>query len=542
MAGKKPRTVYVCQECGYESPQWVGRCVCGAWNSFVEETVLPVEEPAADVRRRTSRTATPAPLKQVGAAHYTRLRTGIGELDRVLGGGMVPGSLVLISGEPGIGKSTLIMQTAANIARRYGTVLYVSGEESEEQLKMRADRVCRGIPDGLYVLAETNMENVETVCQSMKPAFLIVDSIQTMYSSQLDAAPGSVSQVRMCGNQLMKIGKSGNIPIFIVAHVTKSGDLAGPKTVEHLVDCVLQFNGERDQEFRILRAFKNRFGTTSEIGAFQMGAEGLTEVTDLSGTFLENRNERLEGSVATAVYEGSRPVMFEIQALVSPANVGFARRTALGIDTNRLNMILAVLEKKAGLSLLNQDVYINVAGGLRPEGTSPDLAVALAIYSSFRSVVAPKRTLAVGEVGLTGELRAVQNIDKIWKEAARMGYEQVIMPRRSAERLLRMADGEKGLAGADGSGNAGRAVPVRGSEAAQGRAERAGMPDAGRSRAEKGSVPNGGAPGDGGMPAGRGVEGGASASAPTKGPYSRCRIVGVRSLTEAIAAFRGETR
>ena len=452
MATKKAKTVFVCQECGFESAQWMGKCICGAWNSFVEEKILP--DPvggaagiggtagagglgaAGDVRRRTSATAKPSKLKTVGAANYERVDTGIGELNRVLGGGLVQGSLVLISGEPGIGKSTLIIQTAANIARREGIVLYVSGEESEEQIKMRADRVCAGgIPEELYILAETNMENVETVCETLKPKFLIIDSIQTMYSAAIDSAPGSVSQVRMCGNQLMRIGKSWNVPIFIVAHVTKSGELAGPKTMEHMVDCVLNFTGERDHEFRILRAFKNRFGTTSEIVAFTMEAGGLMELTDISGTFLENREDKLEGSVATAVYEGSRPVMFEIQALVSPANVGFARRTSVGIDNTRLNMILAVLEKKAGLQLLNQDVYINVAGGMRPEGTSPDLAVALAIYSSYNSVAAKKKTLAIGEIGLTGELRSVQNTEKIWKEAERMGYEQVIMPQRNAEKL-----------------------------------------------------------------------------------------------------------
>ena len=432
---KRGKTVFVCQECGYESPKWMGQCICGAWNSFVEEKAVEVN--AEDSRRRTTASAKPSMLKQVGSYDYQRLDTGIGELNRVLGGGLVKGSLVLISGEPGIGKSTLIIQTAANLAQGERKVLYVSGEESEEQIKMRADRVCGPLSDNLYVLAETNMENVEAACENVKPAFLIVDSIQTMYSNQLEAAPGSVSQVRMCGNQLMKIGKTGNIPIFIVAHVTKSGDLAGPKTVEHLVDCVLHFSGERDQEFRVLRAFKNRFGTTSEIGAFQMGEKGLEELRDISGTFLENREENLEGSVATAVYEGSRPVMFEVQALVSPANVGFARRTSVGIDNSRLNMILAVLEKKSGLQLINQDVYINVAGGMRPEGTSTDLAVALAIYSSFRSTAAAKRTLAIGEIGLTGELRSVQNTEKIWKEASRMGYQQIILPLRNSERLIK---------------------------------------------------------------------------------------------------------
>lgn len=423
---KKPKTIFVCQECGYESPTWMGQCICGAWNSFVEEKALPPAK--EDGRRRTSEGARPAKLKEVGTREYKRIDTGIGELNRVLGGGLVRGSLVLISGEPGIGKSTIIIQTAANIAKTGKRVLYVSGEESEEQIKMRADRVCGEIPEPLFVLPETNLENVETACENIKPEFLIIDSIQTMYSDELDSAPGSVSQVRTCGNKLMKIGKTDNIPIFIVAHVTKSGDLAGPKTVEHLVDCVLNFSGERDQELRILRSFKNRFGTTSEMGAFMMAEDGLQEVADISGTFLEGKTEESEGSVTAAVYEGSRPVMFEVQALVTPANIGFARRTAVGADNTRMSMILAVLEKKAGLQLINQDVYVNIVGGLRPEGTSVDLAAALAIYSSHKSIVAPVKTLAIGEIGLTGELRAARYADKIVKEAARMGYERVILP------------------------------------------------------------------------------------------------------------------
>ena len=347
---KKAKTVYVCQECGYESAQWMGQCVCGAWNSFVEEKVLPdIKE---DTRRRvTSDSAKPSVLRTVGTQNYERIDTGIGELNRVLGGGVVKGSLTLISGEPGIGKSTIIIQTAANLASRGLKVLYVSGEESEEQIKLRADRVCDVIPESLFVLAETNIENVEVVCENIKPDFLIVDSIQTMYSNQLDSAPGSISQVRQVGSQLMRLGKTGNIPIFIVAHVTKSGELAGPKTVEHLVDCVLNFTGERDRELRILRSYKNRFGTTSEIGAFMMEGNGLIEVTDISATFLENMEAKAEGAVATAIYEGSRPVMFEIQALVSPASgMGFSRRTSVGVDNARLSMIIAVLERKAGFS------------------------------------------------------------------------------------------------------------------------------------------------------------------------------------------------
>ena len=438
---KKAKTVDVCQECGYESPKWMGQCICGAWNSFVEEKVMP---PAAeDTRRRASSTdARPSALKSVGTLNYERIDTGIGELNRVLGGGMVKGSLTLISGEPGIGKSTIIIQTAANIAARGLTVLYVSGEESEEQIKLRADRVCKAIPDKLFVLAETNMENVEVACENVKPDFLIIDSIQTMYSDQLDSAPGSISQVRQIGNQLMRLGKTGDIPIFIVAHVTKSGDLAGPKTVEHLVDCVLNFTGERDQELRILRSYKNRFGTTSEIGAFMMEGTGLTEVTDISATFLENREVKTEGSVTTAIYEGSRPVMFEIQALVTPASgMGFSRRTSVGIDNTRLSMIIAVLEKKMGLPLGGQDIYVNVVGGIRPEGTGTDIAVALAIFSSFKRIAPQVRTLALGEVGLTGDLRPVRNAEKIVKEAARLGYEQIIMPKSNADKFKESVDG-----------------------------------------------------------------------------------------------------
>lgn len=433
---KKAKTVFVCQECGNESPRWMGQCICGAWNSMVEEKV--VETSINDTRRRASegaKGARPSKLKEVGSSDYSRIDTGIGELNRILGGGLVPGSLTLISGEPGIGKSTLIIQAAANLAKCLGTVLYVSGEESEEQIKMRADRVCGELSDQLYILAETNMENIVTICENLQPRFLIIDSIQTMYTQTLDSVPGSVSQVRDIGNQLMKLGKTKNIPIFIVAHVTKNGELAGPKIVEHLVDCVLNFTGERDHDLRILRAYKNRFGTTSEIGAFQMEEGGLQEIQNLSGTFLEGTDMRAEGSVVTAVYEGTRPVLFELQALTAPANVGFARRTAVGVENQRLNMILAVLEKKLGMTMINQDVYVNVVGGMRPDSTSIDLGVALAVYSSMRGIVAAKRTLAIGEVGLTGELRSIQNAEKIVLEAARMGYEQIILPKKNADKL-----------------------------------------------------------------------------------------------------------
>lgn len=446
---KKVKTVFVCQECGYESPKWQGQCICGAWNSMVEEKILP-ETSVADKRRRSGSMAAsassgaggqekgrnrPSKLAEIKSGTYSRMDTGISELNRVLGGGMVKGSLTLISGEPGIGKSTIIIQAASNIGAKYGKVLYVSGEESEEQIKMRADRVCRTLTDNLFILAETNMENIAVMAEELKPEFMVIDSIQTMYTGDLDSAPGSVSQVRACGNELMRIGKTYNIPIFIVAHVTKSGELAGPKIVEHLVDCVLHFTGERNQELRILRGFKNRFGTTSEIGAFEMAEEGLIEIKNLSKSFLEGMEDGAEGSMAAAVYEGTRPLLLEVQALAAPANVGFARRTSIGVELSRLNMILAVLERKAGLSLINQDIYVNIVGGLRPEGTSVDLAVALAIYSTYKGRSCSGRTLALGEIGLTGDLRSVQNSEKIVREAARMGFERVILPAKNAAKL-----------------------------------------------------------------------------------------------------------
>lgn len=432
---KKGKTVFVCQECGYESPKWAGQCICGAWNSMVEKKVIDISE---DDRRRRSTSSTGSravKLNEVKSGDCTRVDTGIGELNRVLGGGLVLGSLTLISGEPGIGKSTLIIQAASRIAESSGTVLYVTGEESEDQIKMRADRVCSGNTDNLYILSETNMENIIKVIEELHPAFLIIDSIQTMFSSEMESAPGSVSQVRNCANDLMRIGKGENIPVFIVAHVTKSGDLAGPKIIEHLVDCVLNFTGERNQELRILRAYKNRFGTTSEIGAFEMCENGLIEIENLSKSFLEGMEDGAEGSMATAVYEGTRPLLLEVQALTSPTNIGFARRTAIGVELTRLNMILAVLDRKAGLSLINQDVYVNVVGGLKPEGTSIDLAVALSIYSTYKGIPGDRKTLTIGEIGLTGDLRSVQNADKIVREAIRMGFTKIILPKKNAGRL-----------------------------------------------------------------------------------------------------------
>ena len=437
---KRAKTVFVCQECGYESPKWMGQCICGAWNTFVEEKVVDgvIAGKTAPARRTTKDGKRPKPsaLVDIKAEQGTdRLGTGIAELDRVLGGGIVKGSLTLISGEPGIGKSTIILQAASNIAKRYGKVLYVSGEESTEQIKLRADRICPDLSPDLFILAETNMENIGTVCEELEPVFVIIDSIQTMYTELLDSAPGSVSQVRACGNELMRIGKTEGVPIFIVAHVTKSGDLAGPKIVERLVDCVLNFSGERNRELRILRAFKNRFGTTSEIGAFEMAEKGLIEIKDLSSRFLEDIDDKNEGSMVTAVYEGTRPLLLEVQALTASTNMSFARRTALGVDNQRLNMIIAVMERHLGMSLVDRDVYVNIVGGIRPEGTSTDLAVALAIYSTARGIPSSKDTLALGEIGLTGDLRPVQHAEKIIKEAERMGAKNIILPEGQTAKL-----------------------------------------------------------------------------------------------------------
>ena len=434
---KKQKTVFVCQQCGYDTPKWIGQCICGLWNTMIEEKIIEADENDKRSRSASKQAGRVKACKitEIGTDDYVRFDTGIGELNRVLGGGLVKGSLTLISGEPGIGKSTIIIQAAEKIASKYGNVLYVSGEESIEQIKMRAERVCGSLPEELFLLSETNMENITQVASELNPVFIIIDSIQTMYTSDIDSAQGSVSQVRACGNELARIGKTKNIPIFIVCHVTKSGELAGPKIVEHLVDAVLNFTGERNQELRILRSQKNRYGTTSEIGAFEMAEEGLVEIENLSQTFLDGIEPDVEGSITAAVYEGTRPLLLEVQALVSPANVGFARRTALGVELSRLNMILAVLDRKAGVSLINHDVYVNIVGGLKPEGTSTDLAVALAIHSTFKGKTCSEKTIALGEIGLTGDLRSIQNADKIVKEAARMGFEKIILPQKNATKL-----------------------------------------------------------------------------------------------------------
>ena len=433
----KIKSVFTCQQCGYESPRWLGKCPsCEAWNSFVEEVKDNPTVIKSKIIKSILPENMPKSIRDIKSGEKERFKTNLKELDRVLGGGIVKGSLTLISGDPGIGKSTLLLQTANNIASYYGKVLYVSGEESEEQIKIRGDRL--GVTaNNLFIVSETNLDTIEAYIEKIQPVFVIIDSIQTMYKEEVTSAPGSVSQVRECSNQLMRIGKKSNIPLFIVAHVTKQGALAGPKVLEHMVDTVLYFEGERTEEFRILRTMKNRFGTTSEIGVFEMRQEGLIEIYDPSKMFLEDTTFNQEGSVVVGIMEGTRPILVEIQALVTQTNSPMPRRTAIGIDNQRLSLILAVLEKKLRVPFYNHDVYVNVVGGLNIEGTTADLGLALALLSSVKNkgLVLPK-IMIIGEVGLTGEIRPINSADRLVNEAEKMGFENVIIPNRNREKVF----------------------------------------------------------------------------------------------------------
>lgn len=424
----KLKNIYVCQQCGFESLKWLGKCPdCGAWNSMSEEVKNIKPERSAIVGGGGA----PRNILEIKSGEKERYDTRIVELNRVLGGGLVRGSLTLISGDPGIGKSTLLLQTANNIATNYGKVLYASGEESEEQIKIRGDRL--GIKsENLFIVSETNLDLIERHIEEMKPTFVIIDSVQTIFKDSIASAPGSVSQVRECANELMRIGKTKNIPLFIVAHVTKQGELAGPRVLEHMVDTVLSFEGDRSEDFRILRAIKNRFGTTSEIGVFEMKQEGLIQVSDPSRLFLEDISLNAEGSVVIGIMEGSRPILVEIQALVSETKAPMPRRTAVGIDIARLNLILAVLEKKLRVSFFNCDVYVNVVGGLDIQGTFADLGLALALISSARSKEFKLEKMMVsGEVGLTGEVRPISSVDRLINEAYKMGFKNIIIPEKN---------------------------------------------------------------------------------------------------------------
>jgi DNA repair protein RadA/Sms len=426
---KRPATVFACQECGAQSSKWLGRCAdCGAWNSFVEERAQEsAAAPAGTHRYALGASAAARLYSDIEIAHHARLSTGIDEFDRVLGGGVVPGSLVLIGGEPGIGKSTLLLQAAANMARTIGPVLYSSGEESEHQIKSRGERLSVGAAP-LFLLAETCLERILEEIARIKPALVIVDSIQTVFSLKFQSAPGSIGQVREAATQLLFTAKGQNIPTFLVGHVTKDGSLAGPKALEHVVDSVLYFEGERHHSHRVVRAVKNRFGAVSELGVFEMTSSGLRPVPNPSKLFLAERPSNAPGSAVLCSVEGSRPILVEVQALVSTSTYGNARRMTSGIDQQRLSLLLAVLEKRAGLNLMGDDVFVNVAGGMTVDEPASDLGVLAAIASSVRNRVIPATTAMFGEVGLAGEVRGITQAALRVREAAQMGFRRCLMP------------------------------------------------------------------------------------------------------------------
>jgi DNA repair protein RadA/Sms len=426
---KTPKAVFVCQECGAQAPKWMGRCnECGAWNSLVEERVTDSPAGAAGGRYAQFSAASAARLyAEVETAQGVRLSTGIDELDRVLGGGVVPGSLVLLGGEPGIGKSTLLLQAAAHFARQIGPVLYASGEESEHQIKSRGERLGVGAAP-LYLLSETCIERVLEEVARLKPALVIVDSVQTVWSNRFQSAPGSIGQVREAATQFLFAAKGQNVPTVLVGHVTKDGSLAGPKVLEHVVDTVLYFEGERHHAHRVVRAVKNRFGAVSELGVFEMTGTGLRPVPNPSKLFLSERASGTPGSAVLCCIEGSRPILVEVQALVSTSTYANARRMAIGIDQNRLSLLLAVLEKRAGLSLAGDDVYVNIAGGMTIEEPAADLSVVAAVASSVRNRGLSPSTALFGEVGLSGEIRGIPQAALRVREAVQMGFTRIVMP------------------------------------------------------------------------------------------------------------------
>ncbi len=426
----RAKTVYSCQHCGYQSPKWHGRCPdCQQWNSLVEEQSPSV----ASHSHALVAPGRPIQLATVDCRSEDRLRTGLGELDRTLGGGVVPGSLILVGGDPGIGKSTLLLQAFAHLAAS-GIALYVTAEESVRQVKMRADRLDIAT-ENLYLLAETSLEQIKQRIVELKPAFLVIDSIQTIFTSNLDSAPGSVSQVRECSGQLMIQAKSLGLPTFIVGHVTKDGAIAGPRVLEHIVDTVLYFEGDPGYPYRILRTVKNRFGSTNEIGVFEMRGQGLREVTNPSELFLAERPDKSAGSVVVPALEGSRPILVELQALVSASSFGTPQRTAIGIDHKRIALLIAILEKKVELSLAGQDIFLNVAGGVRLDEPAIDLAAIAVLASSHLNRIINPKLVIFGEVGLTGEVRAVTQPELRVKEAARLGFCECVLPRKSIKNL-----------------------------------------------------------------------------------------------------------
>ncbi|MFO0751844.1 MAG: DNA repair protein RadA [Thermodesulfovibrionales bacterium] len=427
----KIKTVFHCQACGFTSPKWLGKCPdCSAWNSFSEEK----QESRTSRSSTGSAAAEPQPLSAVTGGTEKRSRIGIAELDRVLGGGLVSGAIILVGGDPGIGKSTLILQAMAHIAGNAGPVLYVSGEESPEQIKLRAERLSIR-SDSILLLPETLVENILASARDLKPAAVVIDSIQTIYTEELTSAPGSVGQVRESAAKLMTFAKRSRIPVFLIGHVTKEGAIAGPRVLEHIVDTVLYFEGDRGHPYRILRTVKNRFGSTNEIGVFEMTDSGLREIANPSELFLSERPLDVSGSTVIASMEGTRPLLVEIQALVSPTTFGMPRRTSMGVDFNRVNLLVAVLEKKAGIHLGGMDIFINIVGGLKILEPAADLGIVAAIVSSFREVPLDSKTFLFGEVGLSGEVRAVAQSEARLKEAAKIGFKRALIPRGNAERM-----------------------------------------------------------------------------------------------------------
>ena len=432
---KSRTTAFFCKECGYESAKWSGQCPsCKAWNTFVEEPVVKEKNVKGIVNINAKyhetagvKKAAPVRLSSVTAADTDRIKTDICELDRVLGGGIVEGSLVLVGGDPGIGKSTLLLQMCYNLAKNGNSVLYISGEESLGQIKLRAQRVGEA-SDNLMVLCETSLDTIEDVLENVKPQIVVIDSIQTMYREEVGAAPGSVSQVRETTAVLMQLAKGLNISIFIVGHVTKEGVVAGPRMLEHMVDTVLYFEGDKNAAYRILRSVKNRFGSTNEIGVFEMRQEGLAEVANPSEYMLTGRPEEASGSVVVCLLEGTRPILVEIQALVCDSNFGMPRRTAAGADYNRVNLLMAVLEKRAGIHLSGSDAYVNIAGGMKVNEPAMDLGIVMALVSSFRNRPMMENTIVFGEVGLAGEVRAVSQPQIRINEAVKLGFENCILP------------------------------------------------------------------------------------------------------------------
>lgn len=424
---KGKKSIFFCQNCGHEEAKWLGQCpACKEWNTFVEERIDSGITKGTTVAARAVYEAKVVPLTEVTADDDTRSETGIKELDRVLGGGIVPGSLVLVGGDPGIGKSTLLLQVCQRMAQMK-KILYISGEESQAQIKLRANRM-GNFTSGLLLLCETNLGIIRSVIEKERPELVIIDSIQTMYSEDVTSAPGSVSQVRESTNVFMQLAKGLCIPIFIVGHVTKEGTVAGPRVLEHMVDTVLYFEGDRHASYRILRAVKNRFGSTNEIGVFEMRQSGLVEVENPSEYMLSGKPENASGSVVACSMEGTRPILLEIQALVCRTNFGMPRRTAAGTDYNRVNLLMAVLEKRLGMSLGNCDAYVNIAGGIKMNEPAIDLGIALAVVSSYKDQVIDEKTVVFGEVGLSGEVRAVSMAEQRVLEAKKLGFERVILP------------------------------------------------------------------------------------------------------------------